>query len=91
MKKWYALTLALLLAFSMAACGCQSSSDMGNDTTLTPTSATKETNTVPSTTDPIVDPTILDPTFETNIPDSTVNDNSTNNMDGTDPTHGTKP
>lgn len=85
MKKWCALTIALLLVFSTSACGCQNSGDMSGDTTLTPTSTTKGTESTPATTDPIVDPTILDPTFETNIPDSTVNDNSTNGTDSTKP------
>ena len=85
MKKWCALIITLLLAFSVSACGCQNSANMGDDTTQTPTSATKGTEPTPSVTDPIVDPTILDPTFETNIPDGTVNDNSTNGMDNANP------
>ena len=77
MKKCCAITLALLLALFTAACGCQKSKDIGNNTTVMPTTTAKETETMPKITEPIIDPTILDPTFETNIPDSTVDENST--------------
>ena len=86
MKKLCALILAMLLVFSMSACGCQNSKDMDNNMTQSPTSTTERTE--PSTADTmpsIVDPTILDPTFETNIPDGTVNENSTTDTDGTNP------
>ena len=83
MKKVTIFALILVLACSMAACGCQKNNNMGDNTTNT----TKAT-TAP-TTQPMIDPTILDPTFETNIPDSTVNGNSTDKNNMTDPTHGT--
>ena len=81
MKKWCVLTLILMLAFSVAACGCQKSEDPNNTTTAPSTANGTETTPAPTITEPIVDPTILDPTFETNIPDSTVNDNSTRGTD----------
>ena len=60
MKKTMILTLALLLSFSLAACGRR-------DKTPMTTEPTRATSPLPS-----MDPTILDPTFETNIPDPSV-------------------
>lgn len=85
MKRLTAFILSLALACSVAACGCQSNNLADNTTATTGT-----TPTIP-TTQPILDPTILDPTFETNIPDSTVNDNSTMPTDTTGNTENTMP
>jgi len=83
MKKLTILILTFALACSIVACGCQSSGGMDNTTgTTAPTTAP---TTTPATR-PMIDPTILDPTFETNIPDGTVNDNSTVPSDTTDGT-----
>lgn len=82
MKRIVIIALVLVLACSIAACGCQNSSDMNN------TTATTKATTNP-TTEPMIDPTILDPTFETNIPDSTVNENSTGHTGTTDSTENT--
>ena len=60
MKRTLILAMALLLSFSLAACG------RGNKTPAT-TQPTRATSPLPS-----MDPTILDPTFETNIPDPSV-------------------
>ena len=80
MKQWLALTLAILVMASLAACGCQNS-NMGSNTTNTTAATTETTQPAPKATEPILDPTILDPTFETNIPDEQVNENSTNSAD----------
>ena len=80
MKKITIFALVLVLACSLAACGCQMSTEPDNGNTTV--------NTAPTTTEPLIDPTILDPTFETNIPDSTVNDNSTNDGNTRGGIHG---
>lgn len=83
MKKLTIFIMAFALACSIAACGCQNSSGMDN------TTGTTSAPTTTPTTAPMIDPTILDPTFETNIPDGTVNENSTMPSDTTDATENT--
>ena len=82
MKKFVFFALALILCCGLAACGCQMSTgnDMGNTTTTNSTTATKA---------PMIDPTILDPTLDTNIPDPTVNGNSTIDTGAPDATENT--
>ena len=61
MKRIFILAMAILVTFSLAACGRR-------DKTPATTEPTRATATIPG-----MDPTILDPTFETNIPDPSVN------------------
>lgn len=79
MKKIIAFIASIALAGSITACGCQNSTMMDNTTTP----GTSETT---PTSKPLIDPTIIDPTFETNIPDGTVDNNSTDPFDETTPT-----
>lgn len=67
MKKLFTVALALVLTFSMAACGCQA-----QDKTPATTAPTTVPTTAPTTT-PTTAPTMpMDPTVETNIPDPSV-------------------
>ena len=61
MKRIFIFAMAILVTFSLAACGRR-------DKTTATTEPTRATATIPGT-----NPTILDPTFETNIPDPSVN------------------
>ena len=80
------IIIALVLLLASGLFGCR----MGNNEETTPTTGSTEppATTAPVQTDPIVDPTIMDPTIETNIPDSTVNNNSTGETTHTDPGNG---
>lgn len=81
MKKLIIITLALVIAASVAACR------MG--TTDETTAPTQNTTTAPSTQPTVTMPTIIpDPTIGTNVPDPSVNDNSTMPNAGTDTTGG---
>ncbi|MBR4864315.1 MAG: hypothetical protein IKU07_07055 [Oscillospiraceae bacterium] len=61
MKKILIFTVAIILCFSLAACGRRDKAPVTTEPRAT-------TSPLPG-----MDPTILDPTFETNIPDPGVN------------------
>lgn len=89
MKKYGVIALVLVLTMSLCACGRK------DDTATTvPTETTSRPTTQP-TAAPTTETTIpmLDPTVDTNIPDPTVDHNSTEGMDGgmTDNTENTTP
>lgn len=79
MKKIGIITMVVMLALAAAGCGCTNSS-MPETTPSTTPATTAPATTAPATTAPTDMPDI--PEFETNIPDPTVNDNSTENTTG---------
>lgn len=79
MKKIGTIALAVILALSAAGCGCSNSSIPETTPSTTPVTTTPAT-TAPATTAPTIMPDI--PEIETNIPDPTVNDNSTDDSTG---------
>ena len=68
MKKLLAITLVLILVFSLNACTLFGKKDNPQETESTTPPAT----TTPMATDPVTDPAVIDPTMETNIPDPNV-------------------
>lgn len=68
MKKLLAITLVLILVFSLNACTLFGKKDNPTETEGTTPPAT----TTPVATDPATDPAVIDPTMETNIPDPNV-------------------
>ena len=87
MKKISIIVLAVVLALSAAGCGCSNSSMPETIPSTTPATTTPAT-TAPATTAPTIMPEI--PEIETNIPDPTVNENSTEDFtDMLDPTDST--
>ena len=81
MKRIGIIALAVILALSAAGCGCSNSSIRETTPSTAPATTTPAT-TAPATTAPTIMPDI--PEIETNIPDPTVNENSTD--DSTDMT-----
>ena len=73
MKKITVTVLAVLLTLCFTACG------KTNDNSNTATTPTSETSVLPQ----------IDPTMDTNIPDDSVNENSTDTTDATDTTGST--
>lgn len=77
MKKFGMIAIALILTFSLCACGRRD-----NNETTTPTVTTRPTvpPTTAPTTAPTTEPTMVPdlPDMDTNIPDPTVDSNSTN-------------
>ncbi len=65
MKKLCISILGLVLAFSLAACGCSRTETPAPSTT--PSTAAPTVPVIPSTT-----PSMPEPTFDTNIPDPSV-------------------
>lgn len=72
MKQISILLLSVLMALSIAACGCRNS----NAPTVPPTI-------LPEMTTPILPE--MDPTLDTNIPDPSINEDIPTYTDGTDP------
>ena len=72
MKKISFLLLTIVMAISIAACGCTNS----NAPTVPPTI-------LPETTTPSLPE--MDPTLDTNIPDPSINEEMPTYTDGTDP------
>ena len=83
MKKLFTIACALVITFSLAACGCQAKETTPVTTVPTTvpatTAPTSAPTTVPTTTPP------MDPSMETNIPDPDVD---TSMPDMTDATAG---
>ena len=68
MKKLFTIACALVITFSLAACGCQA-----KETTPVTTAPITIPTTVPMTTETTPETTMpMDPTIETNIPDPSV-------------------
>lgn len=77
MKKLFTIVLSLVLTFSLAACGCQAK-DKTQPSTVPSTAPTTTAPTTAATTVPTTASTMpMDPTVGTNIPDPTVDANST--------------
>ena len=84
MKKIGIIALSVILALSAAGCGGRNNKNPATTPSTVP-ATTAPATTAPATTAPTVMPDI--PEIETNIPDPTVNDNSTG--DSTDMTDAT--
>ena len=81
MKKLFSIVLALVLTFSLSACGCQANKKKPVTTTPT-TMPTTAPTTVPTTAPTVVTtaPT-MDPTIATNIPDPSVDPSMTDSTE----------
>ena len=79
MKKFGLLILSIILVFSLVACGRRNEAPKPTETTPTTIPATQPV------TEPSIMPTMpeIDPTLDTNIPDPSVNGNSTDTTDTT--------
>lgn len=72
MKKVLAITLVLILAFSLNACRLFGKKDTPQETEGTTPPATSAPMATDPVTEPMTDPAVMDPTMETNIPDPNV-------------------
>ena len=81
MKQITAIVLAMVLAFSLCACGCMRQPEQTpTENTGTRPEVTPPVTTQPATTAPTTMPDMIEP--ETNIPDPEVDPNSTGNDNG---------
>ncbi len=75
MKKYIALTLAVVVTLCLWGCGRREPEP--TPSTQTPDTTTNSEQPTDITPDPTMDTNIPDPTMDTNIPDPTVDSNST--------------